>query len=173
MPLTDSPYTPPTLRTLVLATLFACATTMAGCRDASGPAAVPAQASASASASVPTASAAAVASASAPTKAQAMDALMALPELKSWSAQLEKASGGKVHGALIEYDSAPKIINGKRYWQFSFVENGSDAAHRWESFFVSQTDGEILVDDSVTDTSLTLAQWRKDSKPMQRAVAAP
>ena len=102
-----------------------------------------------------------------------MTALMSLPELKAWSGQLEKASGGKVRGALIEYDPKPKTIHGVNYWQFSFVENGSDAAHRWESFLVSQSDAEILVDDSVTDTSLTLAQWRRDSKPMQRTVGAP
>ncbi|MES2150631.1 MAG: hypothetical protein V4508_12665 [Pseudomonadota bacterium] len=105
------------------------------------------------------------------TKELAMKALMALPELKAWSAHLEKTSGGKVHGALIEYDQAPKIVNGKRYWQFSFVENGSDAAHRWESFLVAQDSDEILVDDTASDKAITLDQWRKDSKPMERADA--
>lgn len=168
MPLIDSLYTPPALRALALATLFACATTMAGCRDASAPAAT---APALASASVPAPAQAAGAAASAPTKEQAMDALMALPELKSWSAYIEKTSGGKAHGALIEYTPEPAIIKGKRYWQFSFIENGSDAAHRWENFLVSQSDAEILVEDNVNDVNLTLAQWRKDSKPMQRVVA--
>ena len=102
------------------------------------------------------------------TKEQAMNALMALPELKAWSARLEKESGGKVRGALIEYDAAPKVIDGKSYWQFSFVENGSDAAHRWESFLVSQTGDEILVDDDVTGKAISLEQWRRDEKPMER-----
>ena len=102
------------------------------------------------------------------TREQAMSALMALPELKAWSSQLEKASGGKVRGALIEYDSAPRVINGKRYWQFSFVENGSDAAHPWESFLVAYQGDEILVEDFGTDTPLTLEQWRKEKHPMER-----
>jgi hypothetical protein len=127
-----------------------------GCREqapvASAPAAVPA----------------AAAVAGARTKEQAMNALMALPELKAWSARLEKESGGKVRGALIEYDAAPKVIDGKRYWQFSFVENGSDAAHRWESFLVSQSGDEILVDDDVSGKAISLEQWRRDEKPMER-----
>jgi hypothetical protein len=104
-------------------------------------------------------------------KEQAMAALMALPELKAWSSQLEKSSGGKVHGALIEYDPQPKLIDGKRYFQLSFVENGSDAAHRWESFLVAHTGTDILVDDAATDKTLTLAQWRKDKHPMERTSA--
>jgi hypothetical protein len=106
--------------------------------------------------------------AAARTKEQAMNALMALPELKAWSARLEKESGGKVRGALIEYDAAPKVIEGKSYWQFSFVENGSDAAHRWESFLVSQSGDEILVDDDVSGKAISLEQWRRDEKPMER-----
>ncbi len=41
------------------------------------------------------------------TKTQAMKTLMALPELKLWSSQIEKGSGGKLRGALIEYDPKP------------------------------------------------------------------
>jgi hypothetical protein len=114
----------------------------------------------------------AAAAAAAATREHAMDALMALPELKAWSAQIEKASGGSRHPALIEDDPAPKTIKGKKYWQFSFVENGSDAAHRWESFLVAQGGDEILVEDFATDTTLTLEQWRHDRRPLER-VAAP
>jgi hypothetical protein len=105
------------------------------------------------------------------TKQQAMDALMALPELKAWSSQIEKASGGALHGALIEYDPQPKLIKGKRYFQLSFVENGSDAARRWESFLVAGTGDDILVEDGATDRTLTLAEWRAAKKPMERAGA--
>lgn len=101
------------------------------------------------------------------TKEQAMTALMSLPELKAWSQRLESASGGAVRGALIEYDQTPKRVNGKAYWQFSFVENGSEAAHRWESFLVA-SDGDILVEDFAGDKQMSLAQWRKDKKPMER-----
>lgn len=104
-------------------------------------------------------------------KEQAMAALMALPELKAWSSELEKSSGGKVHGALIEYEQQPKLIGGKRYFQLSFVENGSDAAHRWESFLVAESGDEILVEDAATDKTMTLEQWRQAKHPMARTSA--
>lgn len=104
-------------------------------------------------------------------KEQAMAALMALPELKAWSSQLEKSSGGKVRGALIEYEQQPKLIGGKRYFQLSFVENGSDAAHRWESFLVAESGDDILVEDAATDKTMTLEQWRQAKHPMERTSA--
>jgi hypothetical protein len=99
---------------------------------------------------------------------QAKAALMALPELQAWSAQIEKASRGSVRGALIEDDPAPRNINGKNYWQFSFVENRSDAVRRLESFLVAQAGGEILVEDFDNDATLTLEQWRRDKRPLER-----
>ena len=143
------------VRVAGLAAVIALASVISGCREAPTP-------------SAPTASATAIDPAATRTREQAMSALMALPELQAWSSQLEKASGGKVRGALIEYDSAPRVIKGKSYWQFSFVENGSDAAHPWESFLVSKQDNEILVEDFGTDTPLTLEQWRKEKRPMER-----
>ncbi|MFC0134877.1 hypothetical protein [Massilia eurypsychrophila] len=121
----------------------------------------------------PVAPAAAVATTDAQprSKQQAMAALMALPELKAWSSHLEKSSGGKVRGALIEYDANPKLIDGKRYFQLSFVENGADAAHRWESFLVAESGNDILVEDAATDTTMTLDQWRKDKQPLARISA--
>jgi len=101
------------------------------------------------------------------TKAQAAAALMALPELQAWSALVEKNSGGATHGALIEDDPAPRVIKGKRYWQFSFVENTPEAVQRWESFLIS-ADGDILIDDVTTDELLTLDRWRKEKHPAQR-----
>ena len=143
------------VRVASLAAVIALASVVGGCREAPAPAA-------------PAASTAAVDPTATRTREQAMTALMALPELQAWSSQLEKASSGKVRGALIEYDSAPRVIKGKNYWQFSFVENGSDAAHPWESFLVSKQDNEILVEDFGTDTPLTLEQWRKEKRPMER-----
>ncbi|MFL6674814.1 MAG: hypothetical protein ACJ8LG_16160 [Massilia sp.] len=105
------------------------------------------------------------------TRDAAMADLMALPELKAWSAQIEKASGGATHPALVEDDPEPKTIDGKKYWQFSFVENARDAAHRWESFLVAQSGTEILVEDFATDTPLTLEQWRRDRRPSERTAA--
>lgn len=103
------------------------------------------------------------------TKAQAIEALMALPELKAWSAHIEKASGGKAHGAVLDdQENAPKVIGGKRYWSLSFVENSDEAAHRWESFLVAASGDEILVDDSNDERQLTLAQWRAEKRPLER-----
>lgn len=140
------------------------------------PASASGSASASASASATAAPRAAVNVApSAPaevqhvrSKEQAAAALMALPELQAWSAIVEKNSGGKSHGALIEYDPAPRKLNGKNYWQFSFVENSSDAAQRWESFLVSSSDEEILVEDASTDEVISLARWRREKHPAKR-----
>ncbi len=110
-----------------------------------------------------------VASAStARTKDQGMAALMALPELSAWSAYLEKTSGGKVHGGLIEYDSTERVVNGVSYWQFSFVESSAEASHRWESFLVATKGDTILVEDLENDKLLTLAEWRSDKQPMKR-----
>lgn len=95
------------------------------------------------------------------TKDQAMAALMATPEIKTWSAQIEKSSRGKAHGALIEDDPAPRVINGQPYWQFSFIENRPDRAHRVQSFLVAQKSDEVLVEDLESDSMLTLPQWRR------------
>ena len=169
MPLIDSPHTSPALRALALSTLLACAASLAGCRDASAPPAP--TVSAAPAASTQAAPPAGAPAASASTKEQAMATLMALPELKAWSAYIAKTSGDKAHGGLLDDGSID--VKGKRYWQFGFVENSSDAAHRWQSFLVGQSDGEILVADDAADANLTLAQWRKDKQPMQRIVAAP
>ncbi|NHZ93000.1 hypothetical protein F2P45_28925 [Massilia sp. CCM 8733] len=105
------------------------------------------------------------------TKAQAIDALMALPELKAWSAHIDKASGGKAHGAVLDdEEDGTKLIGGKNYWSLSFVENGDEAAHRWETFLVATSGDEILVDDTNDDRQLTLAQWRAEKRPLERIV---
>ena len=105
------------------------------------------------------------------TRQQAAQALMALPELKAWSAMIEKKSAGKTHGAVVEYDPAPRVVKGKRYWQLSFVENSAEAAERWESFLVSASDDEILVEDAATDELLSLQRWREQYRPMERGNA--
>ena len=44
------------------------------------------------------------------TREQAMEALLAVPELKAWSEQIEKRSKGKAHGAVIEDDPVPRFF---------------------------------------------------------------
>jgi hypothetical protein len=95
------------------------------------------------------------------TREQAIATLMALPELKSWSTQIEKSSHGSAHGAVIEDDPAPRILNGKPYYQLSFVENRKQNVHRRASFLVSRQDDDILVEDDATDTVQSLGEWRR------------
>lgn len=111
----------------------------------------------------------ATARAAALSREEAVAALMALPELQAWSERIEKSSGGKAHGAVMEYDPELREIGGKRYYQLSFIENGADAATRWESFLVALSDGEILVDDDVGGVALTLDAWRASRQPLRRA----
>lgn len=89
---------------------------------------------------------------------QAKAALMALPELKTWSAQIEQASKGATHPALME--DGPQTVNGKKYWQLTFAEDGAQALQRRETFLVAERGDEILVRDFETDKTLSLAQWR-------------
>ncbi|MCC7695725.1 hypothetical protein IGS58_03995 [Janthinobacterium sp. EB271-G4-7A] len=100
--------------------------------------------------------------------ARAVDALMALPEIKAWSAHIEKASGGRAHGAVMETSPETRLVNGVVYYQLSFFESTPDAAHRWESFVVTSDGKRILVDDIVSGDLISLEQWRKDNAPMQR-----
>jgi len=95
------------------------------------------------------------------TRDQAMAALMALPEVKEWSAEIEKRSHGKAHGAVIEDDPQPRMLNGRAYWQLSFVENRTDRVLRRESFLVARTGNDILVEDTETDSVLSLDDWRR------------
>lgn len=95
------------------------------------------------------------------TREQAMAALLALPEVKSWSQDIEKRSRGKAHGAVIEDDRTARVINGRAYWQLSFVENRADKVHRRESFLVARTGNQVLVEDTASDTVLSLDEWRR------------
>ena len=96
-----------------------------------------------------------------------MASLREVPELKAWSVEIETRSHGKVHGAVIEDDPQPRVVNGKPYWQFSFVENAPDAVHRRASFLVSKTGGDILVEDPQTDQLLSLPDWRRTVRKIQ------
>jgi hypothetical protein len=100
-------------------------------------------------------------------KEQAMAALLALPELKAWSEQIEKRSKGKAHGAVIEDDPTPREINGKKYYQLTFVENRASDVRRRESFLVAQQGDEILVEDLDTDTLMSLQDWRRNVERVQ------
>ncbi|VXC61759.1 hypothetical protein [Massilia sp. 9I] len=140
--------TAPSSSLLLLAPALALALTAAGCKRAERETPKPAPAAAE--------------KAPQRTKEQAMASLLAVPELKAWSEQIEKRSKGKAHGAVIEDDPAPREINGKKYYQLTFVENRAADVRRRESFLVAQQGNEILVEDPETDTLLTLQEWRRN-----------
>jgi hypothetical protein len=99
---------------------------------------------------------------------KAVNALLALPEIRAWSAHIEKASGGRSHGAVMETAPEQRLVDGQAYFQLSFFENGPDAAHRWESFLVTPDGKRILVEDTAEGELLSLERWRKESAPMNR-----
>jgi hypothetical protein len=101
------------------------------------------------------------------TRDQAIAALMALPELKAWSEQIEKRSHGAAHGAVIEDDPSPRVIGGKAYYQLSFVEDRKQNVHRRASFLVAHEGDEILVEDLDNDTVQSLAEWRRNIRNVE------
>lgn len=143
------------LRLLASCTVLACV--LAGCQDK--PATPPS----------PPAAAAVIQPKPAPslTREQAMAALLALPEVKAWSSEIEKRSRGASHGAVIEDNRAPRTHNGKQYWQLSFVENRKQSVQRRESFLVAHEGGQILIEDLANDSLLSLDEWRRGVRPVQ------
>ncbi|MGZ3183288.1 MAG: hypothetical protein ACXU8N_12680 [Telluria sp.] len=101
----------------------------------------------------------------------AVRALMALPELKAWSDSIEKTSGGKSHGAVVAGEPAPKVIDGKTYLAYSFVENEPEAAHFWQGFYVTEKGDSILVEDAATGRTMSVQQWRDTEHPLDRIKA--
>lgn len=101
------------------------------------------------------------------TREQAIAELMALPELKTWSEQIEKRSHGAAHGAVIEDDPAPRIIEGKKYYQLSFVEDRKQNVHRRASFLVAYDGNDILVEDLDNDTVQSLTEWRRNIRNVE------
>jgi len=91
---------------------------------------------------------------------QARATLMALPELKAWSAQIEQSSNGTAHPALVEDEPGLQTVNGKQYWQLTFAVDGAEAVQRRETFLVAARGDEILVRDFEKDANVSLAQWR-------------
>lgn len=101
------------------------------------------------------------------TRDQAIDSVLALPEIKTWSEQIEKGSRGAAHGAVIEDDPAPRLIDGKPYYQLSFVENRKQNIHRRASFLVAKQGDDILVEDAETDAVQSLSEWRRNIRKVE------
>lgn len=101
------------------------------------------------------------------TRDQAIASLLALPEIKTWSDQIEKNSRGAAHGAVIEDDPTPRLIGGKPYYQLSFVENRKQNIHRRASFLVAKQGDDILVEDAETDAVQSLSEWRRNIRRVE------
>lgn len=119
---------------------------------------------AAATTAAPALAAPAATASAAVSREQAVEKLMALPELKRWADNIELRSGGVRHGALIETDPAPRDVKGRPYYQLAFVDNGDDMAQALASFLVSRVDGEILVEDDISGELVSVEQWRKSLK---------
>lgn len=160
----SSPISPPSRPSLfpaprrqvfVLALALACG--LGACKRAEEPAPAPS------AASVPAAKPAVPER----TRDQAMAQLLALPEVKAWSEQIEQKSKGKVHGAVIEDDPAPRVIDGKAYYQLSFVEDRKRDVHRRASFLVAHQGDDILVESLEDDSVQSLSEWRRNIRPVE------
>jgi hypothetical protein len=99
---------------------------------------------------------------------RAVAALFALPELKEWSAAIERNSGGAARGAVIGGDAEPLTVEGKTHHAYSFMENTAEQARRLQGFYVTPDGSSILVEDAGTGETMTVEQWRQREKPIDR-----
>ena len=102
------------------------------------------------------------------TIAQATERLLALPELRAQADAIERESGGTAHGGVMENGTAPRVVNGKPYYELTFIESAPEQVHRLGTFLVSAVDDDILVQDEAADRLLTLAEWRQSRKAAAR-----
>jgi hypothetical protein len=91
---------------------------------------------------------------------RAVNAVLALPEIKSWAAEIEQRSGGRVRGAVIGGDAEPKTVDGVTYYAYSFMENDPEQARRLQGFYVTQDGSRILVEDALSGDLISLEEWR-------------
>lgn len=99
---------------------------------------------------------------------RAVNALLALPELKAWSQAIERDSGGRARGAVIGGDAEPKVIGSLTYHPYSFMANDPEQARRLQGFYVTQDGSHILVEDAVTGETMTIEEWRQREQPPAR-----
>lgn len=97
----------------------------------------------------------------APATRPAVAALLALPEVKAMSEQIQNSSMGAAHGAIIGGDGEPKVVNGKTYHPYSFMESDPKISRRIQGFYVTADGKDILVDDIETGDAIPLEEWRK------------
>lgn len=91
----------------------------------------------------------------------AVKALLELPEVKEMSEQIDKSSAGAARGAIIVGDGEAKVVNGKTYLPYSFMESDAKISRRIQGFYVTADGKDILVDDIETGEAITLEEWRQ------------
>jgi hypothetical protein len=102
------------------------------------------------------------------TEEQAEDLLLRLPELKAWSNYIRRKTKGTAHSYVMAQPDEPIRHEGKLYWSIGFFEDIEAGYHRWQQFLVRIDGKEILIDDYLNDRIMTLKQWRKQERPMDR-----
>lgn len=88
----------------------------------------------------------------------AIDKVMALPEIKQKSIEVEKDSKGKRH--LSGYMVAIPTSNDLYYW-VNVAEDNGDSYVTYYSFAVDNRDFHIEYYDSLQDSLISIEQWRK------------
>jgi hypothetical protein len=54
------------------------------------------------------------------------------------------------------------MVEGKPYYQLSFVENNKDRIHRRANFLVAKNGDDILVEDDASGAVESLSEWRRN-----------
>jgi hypothetical protein len=101
-------------------------------------------------------------------QAGAVRIVAAIPEVKAWTAHIEKQSSGKSRAVLKPSESV-SVNAGKAFWSVSFYEDNGSYLHLWQSFLVSVEDETVLIENVLDpyEGPLTLENWRKAESPLK------
>jgi hypothetical protein len=94
------------------------------------------------------------------TEDQAVKLVAALPEVKSWSKAVRKNKNKPV----FESDEMDGDFNGKKYWSITFYEDLDTHRTRFMDFMVSFDGRNILVQDKLDGSYISLKKWRAQEK---------
>jgi hypothetical protein len=108
------------------------------------------------------------------TQEQAIERVEKLPESHAWSGLVHKQSPG--HHALIgglPGEEEPEEIEGVRYFTVRFMEDNGMNYVTLQIFKVRVRDGRIFAYSVEDDALLTLSEWRRREKPLERFGSPP
>ncbi|MHC4563372.1 MAG: hypothetical protein ACYS8X_11430 [Planctomycetota bacterium] len=101
---------------------------------------------------------------------QAHDVLWALPEIKAWAEYVREHD--RRPGTMVDPRDVIEI-DGRSYWSIRFLEHHPTHIVTWEWFLVDAATAEVFVQEMVNCEIVSLEQWQRDYKPMQRVTKAP